>query len=346
MAFITLSTALGLYLGLQYLLPCVAPFVVALIIARLIEPAVRLLSRHGIRRELASGLCTLVLIALLIFGLWSALIYGASELGSLSGNIPRLLYGAGELISSVRQKIREYTDALPPEMGAWIDSSIGSLASFFATMPTLISERIIALLSGIATAMPTILLFCITCALGIYFISASYPSVQCFFDTKLPQPWQSRRLAINSSLHFTVFRYIRAQAILTLITFFELLLAFFLLRIENALVLALVVSLVDALPILGAGAVLIPWACFSLLLSDIGTGVGLLIIWAVITVMRNCFQAKLLGDQLGLHPLLTLASIYIGWKLAAVWGMILFPMVALLLKQFFTHEMKGGLACE
>lgn len=329
------------WLSLEYLLPCVAPFLLAFIFARLIEPLVRLMCRHGFRREVASGICALGLIFLFFACISAIFIYGAGELGSLSGNIPRVLYSAGELVGSARQKIREYTDGLPPEMSVWIDGTVGSLAAFFATLPTLISEQALTLLSRAASAAPTILLFSITCALGIYFISASYPNVQVFLDTQLPQRLQKQRLALNSSLSFTVLRYLRAQLILTLITMAELVFAFFLLRIENPVVMAGIIAILDALPILGAGVVLVPWALFAFLLSDVATGVGLGIVWVVVTIMRNCLQAKLLGDQLGLHPLITLVAIYIGWVVVGVWGMIIFPMLALIVKQLYTPEIFG-----
>ena len=117
------------------------------------------------------------------------------------------------------------------------------------------------------------------------------------------------------------------------ITFAEVLPGLWLLGVERAALISLAIAVIDALPVFGAGAVLIPWAAAALLLGDTPLGLGLLILWGVVTLVRNCVQAKLLGDQLGLHPLVTLMAIYAGWRLASVAGMVLFPMAALLVQQ-------------
>ena len=118
-----------------------------------------------------------------------------------------------------------------------------------------------------------------------------------------------------------------------LITFFELLIGLMLLKAEGAFIISAVTAFLDALPVLGAGIVLLPWAAINLLTGDAARGIGLMILWGVITLVRSCIQAKLLGDQMGLPPLVTLMAIYAGWCLAGVWGMVLFPMLALTAKQ-------------
>jgi predicted PurR-regulated permease PerM len=117
-------------------------------------------------------------------------------------------------------------------------------------------------------------LFAVTLCLGVYFISAAYPQLQTWLDIHLPEVWQRRRLAAAGSMRFTLGRYVRAQGILMVITFLELLLAFLLLRIEGALLLAAVTAFLDALPILGAGAVLLPWAAVCFLGGDAAAGAG------------------------------------------------------------------------
>ena len=128
--------------------------------------------------------------------------------------------------------------------------------------------------------------------------------------------------------------WLRAQGILMGITFFELLLAFWLLRIRGALGLAALTAFVDALPIFGTGIILAPWALYSLLLGDLGRGIGLLVTWGAVSLVRSCIEAKLLGDQIGLDPLASLAAIYVGWRVWSVWGMLLFPILLVTLRQF------------
>ena len=112
----------------------------------------------------------------------------------------------------------------------------------------------------------------------------------------------------------------------------------------------LLTAVVDALPVLGAGTVLLPWALYEMLTGQVPLALGLAITYAAVTVLRSAIQAKLLGDQLGLHPLASLAAIYAGWTLCGVLGMLLFPILAICVKQaipgleLFRGRSKGGLA--
>ena len=118
-----------------------------------------------------------------------------------------------------------------------------------------------------------------------------------------------------------------------LMTFFELLLFFLLLRVKGAVGIAAVTALIDALPVFGIGVVLVPWGLYSLLLGDIRRGVMLLVCWGTVNLVRSCTQAKLLGDQIGLDPIASLLAIYVGWRVWGVWGMLLFPILFVTLQQ-------------
>ena len=85
-------------------------------------------------------------------------------------------------------------------------------------------------------------------------------------------------------------------------------------------------ALIDALPVFGTGLVLVPWALVSLLLGETRRGLGLLVTWGLTELLRNAAQAKLLGDQIGLDPISSLLSVYVGWRVAGFGGMLLFPL--------------------
>ena len=112
-----------------------------------------------------------------------------------------------------------------------------------------------------------------------------------------------------------------------------------LLRVPYAFIFALLIALVDFLPLLGTGIILIPWAVVSLLLGEVRLGIGLLALYVFSSVVRQILEPKLIGGGLGLHPLLSLAAMYAGLKLFGVWGMVLAPLVAAGVKSVF-HE--GG----
>ena len=178
-----------------------------------------------------------------------------------------------------------------------------------------------------------VLLFAVTAGIGTFFLSASFPRTLAFLRAQLPDSWVQRAAEMGPDLKGSFGALLRAQLILMAMTFFELLLAFLLLRIPRAAGMAALTALVDALPVFGTGTVLLPWAAYCLLLEDLGRGVGLIICWAMVNLVRTSAQAKLLGDQIGLDPLASLIAIYVGWRVWSVWGMLMFPVLLVTLRQ-------------
>ena len=135
-------------------------------------------------------------------------------------------------------------------------------------------------------------------------------------------------------------KYIKAYGILLLLTFALLLVGFWILRVEYAFLLAFLIALADLLPIIGVGTILIPWGIVMLLQKQFYLGFGLLLLYLVISLIRQVAEPKVLGKSLGLHPLLTLFATYVGFSLFGVLGMILAPVVALLVKRFLSLQVK------
>ncbi len=321
------------WIAVKFVLPAAAPFAAALAIAAVMEPAVRFLCRRGLKREAASGACTLALLALLAGGVYALATHGARLARSLAAEAPELLSRASRTVERLLERMESAAPDVPPELENWAGAALSALATSVAELPAWASSHIVSALSSAAAGAPGLLLFAISCGVGVYFISASLPDIQSALDRRLPESWQRRRRRLWEGLRFTVGRYLRAQVVMAAITFAEVLPGLWLLGVERAALISLAIAVIDALPVFGAGAVLIPWAAAALLLGDTPLGLGLLILWGVVTLVRNCVQAKLLGDQLGLHPLVTLMAIYAGWRLASVAGMVLFPMAALLVQQ-------------
>jgi sporulation integral membrane protein YtvI len=132
--------------------------------------------------------------------------------------------------------------------------------------------------------------------------------------------------------------YLKAYLLLFLLTFSELFLGFSILRVEYALLLALLVSLVDLLPVLGVGIVLVPWSIVMLLQRDYRLGAGLLILYGTVLLVRQIMEPRLVGKSLGLHPLITLFASYAGWRLFGVLGMLLGPVLALAIKAVLLRD--------
>ncbi len=203
----------------------------------------------------------------------------------------------------------------------------GNTPGLLRTVATFLGNLIIALPSYFTNAV----VFFIVFLLSTFFLCRDRELI-----------WPALRRAAGERVHdffaglrntavFTVFSYLKAYAILMSITACELLIGFWIIGVEYALILALIVSLIDILPILGVGTVLLPWGVYSIFTADYRLGIGLLLLYAVIWVVRQFLEPKIVSDQIGMHPLLTLLAMYIGLKAVGFWGMFLFPMTLLII---------------
>ena len=243
-------------------------------------------------------------------------------------------------MSLIEQKLLElenramdYIGSAPEGTAAYLETAASSIGDMLYSLPAAISKQAIAFLSRTAQASPDTLLFIVTAGIGTYFISAAFPKINAFILAQLPAGFRQRLEGLGADLRGSFGGFMRAQLILMAMTFIELLIAFLLLGVRGALGIAAVTALIDALPVFGTGVVLVPWAIFCLLLGNTGRAIGLIICWAFVNLVRSCTQAKLLGDQIGLDPIASLAAIYVGWRVCGVWGMLLFPILLVTVQQ-------------
>ena len=179
--------------------------------------------------------------------------------------------------------------------------------------------------------MPAAFIFVTVTLLACYYFTADDGrlgrGVSAFFSRLTPAPLRDRLPPIGRRLRRLGRQYLRACLLLGLLTFCLSFIGLAILRIPYAFILALLLATVDLLPLLGTGIILIPWAVICLILGQVKLGIGLLVLYGVTTLVRQILEPKLIGDGLGIHPLLSLFSMYAGLRLFGVWGMILAPLV-------------------
>ena len=324
----------GGWLALKYLLPWLAPILAAMALAAALEPAVLWLGRRArLPRSAASGVCVLLGLGLVLALLGALLSRMASELRSLAERAPEMLAEVSGTLELWRARLSLWLERGGTQARPWLEYASAAAGEHLKTLPAQLSGKLLGLFTSAASAAPAALLFAVTLVIGAYFASASWPELRRFLYAQLSPGARERASAVCSGLCGTIVRWLRAQLLMMLIIFLALLAAFALLRVNYALLLALGTAVIDALPVLGTGTVLIPWAVYELLRGEISLGLGLVIVYIAVTVLRNCIQAKLLGDQLGLHPLATLLAIYVGFASCGVMGMIIFPILLITAKQ-------------
>ncbi len=327
------ALAAALWFAARFVLPLLAPFLGALALAAAMEGAVKLLMRRGLPRRAASAVMTL--FALGLSAALPALVIGrlGELLSSFASLVPSLAAALGEKLTALEELAARSLASLPEGFPSSLRTALHAAEASLGELPARLSGRLLTLAAATAQNAPGILLFLISFFLGTYFFSASWPALLGFVRERLSEPARRRLEELAADLRGSFGGWLRAQLILAGMTFVELLGLFLLLRVRAAAPLAALTALVDALPVFGTGIVLVPWALGELLLGELGRGLALLFGWGLGMLARNLLQARLLGDQIGIHPLVSLISLYMGWRVWGVWGMLVFPLLFAVLQR-------------
>lgn len=331
---------LALWLFFRYALGIALPFLLAWLLSRPIKPLASTLSG---RTRLPRGLWAALLVVVAVGGFTAVTVSGVRrgmrELSDLAQGLSADTDGLVAAIEGLLDRARSLSSRIPflrhfediPGYEAFCARLDGLVEEGTGRLVTAITERLPDAAMAVAEWVPAAFLFVTVMLLACYYFSADdgrigqgmaagiYRLTPERLRDRLP-PWGRRLRRIGR-------QYIRACLLLGLLTFLETFIGLALLQVPYAFILAILIAVVDFLPLLGTGIVLIPWALISLLLGEIKLGIGLLILYAVTSVIRQVLEPKLIGEGLGLHPLLSLVAMYAGLRLFGVWGMILAPLV-------------------
>lgn len=193
---------------------------------------------------------------------------------------------------------------------------------------------------GVVKNIPSVLIGIVIGVVAWIFFTKDYNYIVHFIKLQLPDNKKNILSEIKQIFSKTVLKMLRAYGIIMFITFCELFLGLSILNwigiMDNSYVvmIAIAIAIFDILPVAGSGGILIPWAAISLILGDYSAAVGLIIIYAVITVIRQYIEPKIVGSSLGVHPIVTLAGLYFGLKLFGFMGMFIVPLAVMTLKAF------------
>lgn len=335
--FLSAAAVLALlFLGIRYLLPVLFPFLLAAGLALAAEPLVRFFHRKAhLPRGAATGIgvaMTLTLLALLVMVLTALLL---RELGALAGIVPDLEDTAVQGMTLMEQWLLGLVSRTPDSISPILTHSVEGLFSDSTALLDQVTTRLLGLASGIVKGLPDSALGLFTWLLASFMISARLPQLRAWISGRLPPAWHDNYLPMLQRLKRSVFGWLKAQCKLIAITFLVLTVGFFILQIPYAPFWALLIALVDALPVLGTGMVLVPWSIVCFLQSDTARGIGLLGIYAAAGLLRSVLEPRLVGKQLGLDPLITLAAMYTGYRFFGFGGMIISPLLAVIITQFF-----------
>jgi sporulation integral membrane protein YtvI len=195
-----------------------------------------------------------------------------------------------------------------------------------------LSVKIVAVISGYASSLPILFIRLVIMLISTFFIAADYDMLIGFAARQIPDRFRDLMRVIKRYVVGTLFVCIRSYALIMSITFIELSIGFTIIGIGKPLLIAVLIALFDILPVLGTGGIMVPWIVISAIQSNYSLALGLLILYMVITIVRNIIEPKIVGSQIGLHPVVTLVSLFVGAQLFGVIGLFGFPITLSLLR--------------
>ena len=328
---IALGCALGAWAFGALLLPVLLPFFIGLAVSLLAEKPVRLLqTRAHVPRSLASGLCVLLLFGLLFGGLFFLCRLLCAEAADLARQLPQLAENLAPLFEKLKSRLLALAERLPDGLGTGLRAGVEEFFKTGAGFGTKLYETLFSWASGIIGRLPDAVLFAVTAILSSFMLSGELPAIRSWLRRTVRPAWLEKLQTLGG--------WLRAQLKLMGITFLILNAGLLLLRVRYPVLAALIITVVDALPVFGTGTILIPWALALFLQGETKAGVGLVILYGAAALSRQALEPRLVGKQVGLNPVLTLLALYTGYRLLGVGGMIVFPIAAMLFKQLWDHS--------
>lgn len=347
---VTVLSVLFIWKAVPPLLGLFMPFVLALLAAIALNPLVRWLQKRlGWSRRMLSLLVLLVIFGMISTALGLLARTAVMEAVALAENWESLLRSLEQAVVQLDQFLQELLNKLPirfdtpdqtllERLFVWLQNwlqraapNLGNLTAFAKESAKEVSSFVLALVAFL---------------MGAYFVCADYPYLRTRFIQKMDEGTQRLLGQVKAAAVAAFGGYLKAQILLSAGVFFILLAGFLLTGQSYALLLAVALAVLDFIPLIGTGVVMVPWSLIALATGRYETALSVILIWGVVAVFRRVAEPKIVGNQTGLSPVLSLISIYAGMKLAGVTGMILGPILTLMVQNLLGLGLLEGVRAD
>ena len=314
------------WLGGKFLLPFLFPFLLGTGLALASEPVVKLgADRLGLGRGLSAGVGVTLTLALILGVVLFLGAIAVRELGIFAQQIPQVARQSAGLLEDA---LTSLSARAPAPVGPVLTSSIHRFFQDSTLLADQAVQKVPGILSGVLGKVSGSAMLLGTGVLSGYFISARLPRLKTWAREHLPAAWKEKVLPTVHHLKASLGKWLLAQGKLMAVTYCIVTAGLLLLRIPYAPAWAILVAAVDAIPLLGTGTVLLPWALTKLLQGESLIALGMLAIYLVAVVTRTVLEPRFYGRHLGLDPLVMLFFLYFGYRLWGFFGIILSPLLA------------------
>lgn len=324
--YLTASVAVGIILAgilQRSAADILIPFGAAYVAARILRPAGLFVSRAcHVNRKVG---CTAFSLILCFGAVYAAGTFSGKLISELSG----LLRSLPDIAADVSDMIKRLGELLPLKLDGkiaeYLSAALNEAASYAASFAA-------SFLGGMIGALPGGVFSTFAGVTAFIYLMADMEGASESMKSLIPKRISKKTVDIFAEVSGAVFSYLRAYLIIMTVTFFELTVGFILIGAKNPLALAFIIAVIDILPVLGCGTVIIPWAIWELIYGEISFAVGLLVILAVLGIVRRFIEPKLIGKASGVHSFVALLCIYAGWQIGGVPGMLIAPIVLMALQ--------------
>lgn len=338
-AYCTLVVAI-IIVVFRYAIFWMMPFVVGFSVAFILKPLINKVSQvtHVKRKPIAAFLVFLfyatVGVLLFLFGLQVFF-----SIRDLIYEMPFIYSDKIEpiLITSYNNLEQSAADWDPRLMKA-ITGVANDLFAQLGALVSKFSSTMVTMISGIAVWVPGMFISLIFTIISSFFIAMDYYRITGFIVRQFNPHNQSLIFDVKKYVVGSIFKFVTSYALIMSITFAELSVGLTILRVDNAIMVAFLISMLDVLPVLGTGGVVIPWILIELAQKNYSLTIGLLILYLFITIMRNVLEPKVVGNRVGLHPVLMLVSMFVGVKLFGALGIVILPFILIVIKNLNEND--------
>ena len=328
-----IGIALLLYIGVKYVFVLAIPFLLAWGVAFSVRPLANIIS--GATRIPERIVRVILTVILIVGGL--AVIISASlfALGEAWDFLTEL--AEGDALYDVLNKVtdplgdiigdREGAEELRRVISSAVDSLISSVLS-----------KLGSLLTAFVLGVPGYAVFILVSVIASIYFSLDLEGINSAVKSFLPK-WLSHRMSgFKARFLSSLLKYLRAYLTIMLITFIEMLFGFLILGVRYAVLFAFIVALLDALPLIGVGTVLLPWSIYNFIFGDARLGIGILVLFLAHEVVRQLTEPRIVGKNLGIHPVLSLVLLYVGYIVFGFFGLFLIPIASVALNTVFEKD--------
>ena len=332
--------AIIIYITIKYLFALLLPFIIGFAIVFIMRPIV---TRFSKKTHLSQKIMA-VFFVLLFYGICALLFSWIGlriflEVKAIMLELPQTYKSSIEpAINIALSNINQLIEGLEPSTAKTVRNMIGSLSDSLGTIISNFSNATLRAISSTVSSIPSLLIVVVLSIISSLFFAIDYEKIESYVKMKFPN--KVNKIVIEAKAFAVEIgpKYVKGYFILMCVTFLELSLGLLLLKVKGSILLAALIAILDILPLIGTGGVVIPWIILSFINGNTSLAVGLLVLYLIITIVRNILEPKIVGEQIGLHPLIMLTSIFIGAKIFGFSGIIALPIGILVIKHLYDKD--------